>query len=39
LLAQYRPDLMHWPTTNSEHCTGDGIKMSEEISVKSIDLE
>merc|ERR1712038_131950 len=27
LLAQYRPDLMHLPTTNGEHCTGDGIKM------------
>ena len=22
LLAQYRPDLMHLPTTNGEHCTG-----------------
>merc|ERR1712151_1210802 len=29
LLAQYRPDLMHLPTTNGEHCTGDGIKMGE----------
>merc|ERR1712060_1045114 len=39
LLAQYRPDLMHLPTTNGEHCTGDGIKMGEEIGGKSIDLE
>mmetsp|Transcript_50585 Transcript_50585/g.69294 ORF Transcript_50585/g.69294 Transcript_50585/m.69294 type:complete len:508 (-) Transcript_50585:273-1796(-) len=39
LLAQYRPDLMHLPTTNGEHCTGDGIKMGEAISGKSIDLE
>merc|ERR1719192_1674578 len=39
LLAQYRPDLMHLPTTNGEHCTGDGIKMGEEIGAKSIDLE
>merc|ERR1712066_936952 len=31
LLAQYRPDLMHLPTTNGEHCTGDGIKMAEAI--------
>ena len=23
LLAQYRPDLLHLPTTNGEHCTGD----------------
>merc|ERR1719220_2940472 len=39
LLAQYRPDLMHLPTTNGEHCTGDGIKMGEEIGGQSIDLE
>merc|ERR1712187_909933 len=39
LLAKYRPDLMHWPTTNGEHCTGDGIKMGEAIGAKSIDLE
>jgi len=39
LLAQYRPDLMHLPTTNGEHCTGDGIKMGEEIGGSSIDLE
>eukprot|EP00413_Alexandrium_margalefii_P011781 CAMPEP_0204529988 /NCGR_PEP_ID=MMETSP0661-20131031/10366_1 /ASSEMBLY_ACC=CAM_ASM_000606 /TAXON_ID=109239 /ORGANISM="Alexandrium margalefi, Strain AMGDE01CS-322" /LENGTH=1076 /DNA_ID=CAMNT_0051536043 /DNA_START=60 /DNA_END=3290 /DNA_ORIENTATION=- len=39
LLAQYRPDLMHLPTTNGEHCTGDGIKMGEAIGGASIDLE
>merc|ERR1711884_538099 len=39
LLAQYRPDLMHLPTTNGEHCTGDGIKMGECVGGKSIDLE
>merc|ERR1712008_236587 len=39
LLATYRPDLMHLPTTNGEHCTGDGIKMGEVIGGKSIDLE
>merc|ERR1719197_2092531 len=27
LLAKYRPDLLHLPTTNGEHCTGDAIKM------------
>merc|ERR1719277_1298677 len=27
LLAMYRPDLLHLPTTNGEHCTGDAIKM------------
>merc|ERR1719223_673227 len=30
---------MHLPTTNGEHCTGDGIKMGEAIGGKSIDLE
>jgi len=39
LLATYRPDLMHLPTTNGEHCTGDGIKIGEVIGAKSIDLE
>merc|ERR550532_1024890 len=39
LLAQYRPDLMHLPTTNGGHCTGDGIKMGEAIGGKTIDLE
>merc|ERR1711937_391773 len=39
LLAQFRPDLMHLPTTNGEHCTGDGIKMGEAIGGKTIDLE
>merc|ERR1719469_1681626 len=39
LLAKYRPDLMHLPTTNGEHCTGDGIKMGEAIGGQSIDLE
>jgi len=31
--------LLHLPTTNGEHCTGDGIKMSEAIGAKTIDLE
>merc|ERR1711907_59208 len=39
LLAKYRPDLMHLPTTNGEHCTGDGIKMGERVGAKTIDLE
>jgi flavocytochrome c len=39
LLAQHRPDLMHLPTTNGEHCTGDGIKMGHGIGAKTIDLE
>jgi len=39
LLAKYRPDLLHLPTTNGEHCTGDGIKMGEAIGCKTVDLE
>merc|ERR1711948_154843 len=39
LLATYRPDLLHLPTTNGEHCTGDAIKMGEAIGAKTIDLE
>ena len=27
LLATYRPDLLHLPTTNGEHCTGSGLKL------------
>ena len=39
LLTTYRPDLLHFPTTNGEHCTGDVIKMDEAIGTKTIDLE
>merc|ERR1712063_141395 len=39
LLAQHRPDLLHLPTTNGMHCTGDGIKMGEAIGARTIDLE
>merc|ERR1712125_208151 len=39
LLAKYRPDLLHLPTTNGEHCTGDAIKMGEIVGAESIDLE
>jgi len=39
LLATYRPDLLHLPTTNGEHCTGDAIKMGEAIGCSSLDLE
>jgi flavocytochrome c len=38
-LAKFRPDLLHLPTTNGEHCTGDGIKMGERIGATTIDLE
>merc|ERR1712188_17170 len=39
LLAKYRPDLLHLPTTNGEHCTGDAIKMGEAVGAASVDLE
>ena len=39
LLAKYRPDLLHLPTTNGEHCTGDAIKMGEKIGAETVDLE
>merc|ERR1712151_928214 len=39
LLAKYRPDLLHLPTTNGEHCTGDAIKMGESVGAASVDLE
>jgi len=39
LLERIRPDLMHLPTTNGEHCTGDGITFCEAIGAGTIDLE
>ena len=39
LLAKHRPDLMHLPTTNGDHTTGDGIKLGEAIGARCIDLE
>jgi flavocytochrome c len=38
LLKQYRPDLQALPTTNGDHCTGDGIKMAMAIGGKTIDM-
>merc|ERR1719194_142468 len=39
LLAKHRPDLVHLPTTNGDHCTGDGLKMSMAIGADTVDLE
>jgi flavocytochrome c len=39
LLDRVRPDLMHLPTTNGEHCRGDGIFMAEEVGAQSIGLQ
>jgi flavocytochrome c len=38
LIKKYRPDLMHLPSTNGEHTTGDGIKMSIDIGAGTVDL-
>jgi len=39
ILLKYRPDLERYATTNGDHCTGDGIKMSQEIGGSVIDME
>jgi len=39
ILRSWRPDICHLPTTNGDHCTGDGIKMSEEIGGGTTDMK
>jgi flavocytochrome c len=39
LLNQYRPDLKDLPTTNGDHCTGDGLKMALGVGAECVDLE
>ena len=39
LLAQYRPDIVHIPTTNNVHSTGGGIRMDEAVSAMIFDPE
>eukprot|EP00928_Gymnodinium_smaydae_P021493 TRINITY_DN1838_c1_g1_i1.p1 TRINITY_DN1838_c1_g1~~TRINITY_DN1838_c1_g1_i1.p1 ORF type:complete len:430 (-),score=119.56 TRINITY_DN1838_c1_g1_i1:66-1172(-) len=39
LLSKYRPDLAHLPTTNGDHCTGDGLKMHMSVGGECVDLE
>lgn len=39
LLKKYRPELWDLPTTNGDHCTGDGQKMAMAIGAHGIDLE
>ena len=38
-LATYRPDLLHFATTNGEHCAGDAVKIGEAIGAKTTDRE
>jgi succinate dehydrogenase/fumarate reductase flavoprotein subunit len=35
VLASVRPDLLALPTTNGEHCTGDGIKLATSGGVRA----
>merc|ERR1712187_1069364 len=39
LLIKHRPDLAHLPTTNGDHCTGDGLKMTMAVGGECCDLE
>ncbi len=41
LLAKHRPDLANSniATTNGEHCTGDGIRMAEQIGANTVDMK
>lgn len=39
LLMKYRPELFPLPTTNGDHCKGDGIKMAEAVGAGLIDME
>ncbi|KAJ1553738.1 hypothetical protein HK096_006640, partial [Nowakowskiella sp. JEL0078] len=39
LLKKYRPDIYELPTTNGDHCTGDGIKISSAIGANTIHME
>ncbi|KDR75298.1 hypothetical protein GALMADRAFT_249311 [Galerina marginata CBS 339.88] len=39
LLKKHRPEYWNLPTTNGEHCTGDGQKLAMAIGASAIDLE
>ncbi|KAK7472981.1 Osmotic growth protein [Stygiomarasmius scandens] len=39
LLKKHRPELWDLPTTNGDHCTGDGQKMAMAIGASAVDLE
>jgi hypothetical protein len=38
-LERVRPELMHLPTTNGSHCTGDGIRMVVDIGGGTTDID
>lgn len=39
LLKKHRPEYYNLPTTNGDHCTGDGQKLAMAIGASAIDLE
>lgn len=39
LLKKYRPELWDLPTTNGDHCTGDGIKMTLDLGANTIHMD
>ncbi|KAJ3264047.1 hypothetical protein HDU77_009455 [Chytriomyces hyalinus] len=39
LIKKYRPEIYDLPTTNGDHCTGDGIKFSLAAGANSIHLD
>lgn len=39
LLKKYRPEYYDLPTTNGDHCTGDGHKLAIQAGASAIDLE
>ncbi|KAJ3409722.1 hypothetical protein HDV05_004296 [Chytridiales sp. JEL 0842] len=39
LLKKYRPEIYDLPTTNGDHCTGDGIKFSIEAGANTIHMD
>jgi flavocytochrome c len=39
LLKKHRPEYWNLPTTNGDHCTGDGQKLAMAVGANGIDLE
>jgi len=39
LLKKYRPEYYNLPTTNGDHCTGDGHKLAIAVGANAVDLE
>lgn len=39
LLKKYRPEYYDLPTTNGDHCTGDGHKLALAVGANAVDLE